>query len=307
MTNILFCSSMLSPREVEPDYADEHAAAKAAGFSVGLVDHSLVTSGEARNALRGARNLTGSAIYRGWMLKPREYEVLHAELASRGVVLVNDSAAYRFCHYLPESYAAIEGRTPRTVWMPLTGTLDIDAIMQLLRPFAEGALVLKDYVKSQKHYWSEACFIPCASDRVAVERVVRRFLELQGPDLNEGLVFREFVPLRIVGRHERSGMPLSAEVRTFWYDRQLVLAEGYWHGFENLSAEVPLALFADVVARVPSRFFVMDLALREDGVWTVVELGDGQVSGLQDPGSAPAFYAKLAQLSGVPASEDRAP
>lgn len=299
MTNILFPSSPMSPRKVEPDYADEHAAAVAAGFTVGFMDHSLVTSGETERAVRFARDLAGPTIYRGWMLKPSEYANLHAVLAERGVVLVNDPAAFRFCHWLPESYAAIEGRTPRTVWMPLAGAPDFDAVMAKLRPFGDGPLVLKDYVKSQKHYWNEACFIPHADDRATVERVVRRFLELQGPDLNEGLVFREFVPLKVVGKHPRSGMPLSAEVRTFWFDRQLVLAEGYWHGFEDLSTSAPIDAFADVVSRVPSRFFVMDLALRADGTWLIVELGDGQVSGLQDPASATRFYKRLAELAGA--------
>ena len=34
-------------------------------------------------------------------------------------------------------------------------------------------------VESQKHAWEAACFIPSASDREEVERVVRRFLELR--------------------------------------------------------------------------------------------------------------------------------
>ncbi len=150
-----------------------------------------------------------------------------------------------------------------------------------------------------KHYWNEACFIPRANDRKTVERVVRRFVERQGPDVNEGLVFREFVSLKVVGKHPRSGMPLSAEVRTFWFDRPLVFAEGYWRGFEDLSASAPIAAFADVVARVPSRFFAMHFALRADVTWMVVELGDGQVSGLQDSASATRFYARLAALAGA--------
>jgi hypothetical protein len=56
MTNILFPCSPMSAREVEPDYADEHAAATAAGFTVGVMDHSLVTSGETEGAVRFARD-----------------------------------------------------------------------------------------------------------------------------------------------------------------------------------------------------------------------------------------------------------
>ena len=76
---------------------------------------------------------------------------------------------YRRCHHLPESYPAIEGLTPRTVW--LAGDLGIDRIMEALAPLGDAPVVLKDFVKSRKHEWAEACYIPSASDRRAVERV----------------------------------------------------------------------------------------------------------------------------------------
>ena len=63
MTNILFPCSPMSAREVEPDYADEQAAAVAAGFTIGLMDHSLVTSGETERAVRFARRLAGPTSY----------------------------------------------------------------------------------------------------------------------------------------------------------------------------------------------------------------------------------------------------
>jgi hypothetical protein len=37
----------------------------------------------------------------------------------------------------------------------------------------------------------------------------------------------------------------------------------------------------------------MDVALREDGEWTVIELGDGQVAGLPSPDLAGEFYRRL--------------
>src|SRR5204863_5332052 len=110
----------------------------------------------------------------------------------------------------------LEGQTPRSVWLPGTGKFDMDRVMELLRTFGDSPLVLKDYVKSQKHAWEEACYIPSASDRQAVERVVTRFLELQGPDLVGGLVFREFAAFEPVGSHSRSGMPLTLEYRLFF-------------------------------------------------------------------------------------------
>jgi hypothetical protein len=55
----------------------------------------------------------------------------------------------------------------------VNGEPDFERVAQALRPFGDGAIIVKDYVKSQKHYWAEARFIPSASDRAAVERVVR--------------------------------------------------------------------------------------------------------------------------------------
>src|SRR5690606_39259124 len=176
---------------------------------------------------------------------------------------------------------------------PVNGPVDFDAIHELLSAFGDAPIIVKDYVKSQKHYWSEACFIPNASDRAAVERVVRRFLELQGRDLNVGLVFREVLQLKIAGTHPKSGMPLAAEVRTFWARGRCILHHRYWGDLAALDAELPLVELEPAAARVPSSFFAMDVALRDDGEWAIVELGDGQVSGLPSETLAVSFYAAL--------------
>lgn len=74
-------------------------------------------------------------IYRGWMLRPSQYRLLYEALVGKGIRLINDPAAYQHCHFLPESYSIIEGRTPRSVWMKTTGEVSIDAVMELLRSF----------------------------------------------------------------------------------------------------------------------------------------------------------------------------
>lgn len=293
MTTILFCSQPFSPRAVDTDFADELSAAKDAGFSTALFDHTRAADGDAAGAVGHVPAEPTEAIYRGWMLRAPRYQELYEALRARGVSLVNDASAYRLCHHLPESYGALEGDTPRTTWLPLPGAVDFDQVFERLRPFGSRPIIVKDFVKSQKHYWDEACFIPNAEDRPAVERVVGRFLELQGDELNEGLVFREHVPLKIVGRHPRSAMPLAAEVRTFWFDGELLLLHPYWGDLATPPEPPPSDWMRDVASRVRSRFFTMDVALREDGRWTVIELGDGQVAGLPAPELAKRFYEQL--------------
>src|SRR5262249_55874431 len=129
----------------------------------------------------------------------------------------------------------------------------------------------------------------------AVERVVRRFLQLQGEDLNEGLVFREYVEFEQVGRHLQSRLPLAREFRLFLLDGALVYRTEYWESAHYGEEAPPLDRFATLAARVESRFFTMDVAKRLDGDWLVVELGDGQVAGLPDHADPAEFYAALAE------------
>ncbi len=294
---ILFCSDPLSPSQPDRAYDAEVAAARAAGLEFELVNFERLTRDEnAALATRrvAAREMPGTAIYRGWMLRPQNYQELYDALKERNLLLINDPNQYRHCHLLPESYSVIESQTPRTVWVPLED-LNFDSIMNLLAPFGNRPLVLKDYVKSRKHEWWEACYIPNASNRADVGRVVECFMELQGDELNEGLVFRQWVDLKQIGTHSRSEMPLAREFRLFFLDGQLLQSSRYW-AQGDYGDETPLEQFEPIARRVRSRFFTMDVAQKVDGDWIIVELGDGQVAGLPDENEAPHFYRALASL-----------
>jgi hypothetical protein len=186
----------------------EVATIERLGIPYVMIDHDALVGGEEpARVIRRVPHQPGPtlAVYRGWMVTPPRYRHLYEALAARKDRLIDDPDQYRHAHHLPENYPVIEGRTPRSVW--LAGDLGIDRIMQALTSFGDVPVVVKDFVKSWKHEWAEACFIPSAADQAAVERVVGRFLRLQDDDLNEGLVFREYVEFEPVGVHPKSGMP----------------------------------------------------------------------------------------------------
>ena len=292
----VFCSDPLNPRQPDEAYQAESAAAERLGIAFTLVDHdALACDNDPVKAVRRVPQQAdhGLGLYRGWMLTPDQYRLMYEALDAKGVRLLNDPAAYRHCHYLPESYPVIEPHTPRSVWIKTTGDVSTDEIMELLRPFGSAPVVVKDFVKSRKHEWAEACFIPSASDRASVERVVRCFLELQGDDLSEGLVFREFVEFEPLGRHPKSGMPLTKEFRLFFLDGQLVFWTPYWEGADYHGSVPPVERFAAVAGGVRSRFFTMDVAQRRGGDWLIVELGDAQVVGLPEHADVGQFYKAL--------------
>lgn len=293
-TTVLFPGDPSRPRAFDPAFAREVAAAQGAGLAWGVIDHDAAARGDADEAV--ARSPRGPAriIYRGWMLRPERYAGLHDALLARDLTPLTDPVAYRAAHHLPGWYPALEGATPRSVWLAAEEGLGAERVVAAARSFGDRALVVKDFVKSEKHLWAEACFVPRASDTPALQRVVARFLAERGADLEGGLVLREHVALDLVGAHERSGMPIAVETRTFFLRGAPVSTLAYWEGTAAAVPAPPLERFAEALGRVASPFFTADLARRADGEWLILEVGDGQVSGIPEDADPEPLYRALA-------------
>lgn len=155
---ILFPSDPLKPYLPDEVYTPEKDAAESFGFTFKVVNVEALNLGDAQAAVKrvGRVDEPELAVYRGWMLSPQEYKLLATTLAAQGIVLINSPQEYRHCHYLPESYPLMQGRTPESVWLPLcegvtADDLSFDEIMRLLEVFQGKPVILKDYVKSRKH------------------------------------------------------------------------------------------------------------------------------------------------------------
>lgn len=279
-------------------FSEEYTAAKAAGLHVALIDFEALIQGAPDRAVRRLEHAEHeiSATYRGWMMRPDIYSAFHKAAAVRGYQLVNSPRAYEACHLFPGSYELIRQRTPASTWVPAGEIGNLDTVVRAAASLGSGPAIVKDYVKSRKHEWLEACFIPSATDEDAVRQVVGRFVELQGDDLVGGIVLRKFVEFQSIGAHSQSGMPLSLEYRIFWLDGRPLFTSEYWvdQGYYK-DSEVPVTEFAPIAKSVPSRFFSMDIAKGADGQWLIMELGDGQVAGLPSDSMAPDFYRALGQ------------
>ncbi|MGI4792159.1 MAG: ATP-grasp domain-containing protein [Janthinobacterium lividum] len=231
-------------------------------------------------------------VYHGWMMTTQQYEALFDALADRRVTLVNTPEQYEHCHYLPRWYKTLAGHTPRSVWAQ-AGDTSLPRLMVLIKEFSDHPVIVKDFVKSRKHEWLDACFIPSAADAEAVAQVTGKFLELQGDELSGGLVLREFVEFELLGSHAKSGMPLTWEFRLFFLDGQPVQVSKYWDQGNYAGETPPLEHFTRLAANVESRFFTMDVAKTKHGEWLVVELGDAQVSELPEDAALEGIFGKL--------------
>jgi hypothetical protein len=89
-------------------------------------------------------------------------------------------------------------------------------------------------------------------------------------------------------------MPLAIEYRSLILDGQAIVTRPYWEGVAE-TAGPSLEPFSVLIAAIPSRFFTLDLAQREDGSWIIVELGDAQVAGLPPGADVDMLYAALAE------------
>jgi hypothetical protein len=292
---IIFCDSGFSPKEVDYMYAEEYKSAKQKFIQTSLISFEDLKRGNVDSALKRVRPSEEKeiGIYRGWMLKPSQYETLYNSLLEKNIELINNSIEYRFCHYLPESYETIKEFTPKTTFKELDSEFKIENFQHEIDVFGDKPIVIKDYVKSQKHYWNEACFIPNASDKEKANSVISKFIELQDSDLNEGLVFREFVELEELTNHSESGMPLTKEFRVFIKNGEVMTILKYWDEGDYQNVEPVIENFEEIIPKIKSNFFTMDIAKKKDGNWIIVELGDGQVAGLPDNADKDEFYTEL--------------
>lgn len=295
----LFCKSPTSS-DFDDMYQDEVDAAKAAEFPMGKINFEALIDGDFSRAIAGVPENQNyepqTAVYRGWMMTSDTYSLFHEALfMEKNIWLITTPTQYRFAHYLPYNYKVLEDLTPKSLWLPADAT--IEEIMAALEVFGSKPVIVKDFVKSQKHFWHSACFIPDASLQSEVQRVVNNFIDFQGEFLEGGLVFREYIDdLVSVGNHERSGMPITKENRIFVLNNEVMVSGKYWTAMSDDPEPLPVGFINNVISRIDARFWTLDIAQKTNGGWIVMEIGDAQVSGLLDTINTDKFYEKLKEI-----------
>ncbi|MET8630366.1 ATP-grasp domain-containing protein [Kitasatospora sp. NPDC004669] len=304
--SIIFPTDPLNPRRPDPHFTWEARTLRELGGEHHLVDHDALLAGHAEEAVRRVPRDSGPLWYRGWMLSSARYAEFAAALTARGGNLLTSAPGYTAAHELPGWYGAFEGATPPSVWIPSTGAAapgPEELAAAAARLGGSGPAIVKDYVKSRKHEWHEACYVPELADLAAVGRVVGRFIELQGEFLTGGVVLRRYEEFERSdgGPDHASGGSDGAngtggravEARVWWLDGRPILI-GPHPDAPHQEVEPDLTDVPALVRRLGCRFVTTDLASRADGSgWRVVEVGDGQVSDLPRGIDASGLLASL--------------
>ena len=295
---VLFPSRPHTPGEVEPDFAVEAAAAEAAGFKVARVDVELLLGGEAK--LRGLDGVPkgSDVIYRGWLLKEDAYERLWAAVLTAGYHLYTNLKDYLTAYHLPlwEKHL-LPNVTPISIVFPkkdnVAGFPPWESIFRRISTF-EGPCILKDYVKSQKHHWFDACYIADSRDTAEVRRVTQNFLDLTGDLLVGGLVYRQFEKFKVIGTHPKSKLPLVNEWRAFMVYGQVFHVAPYWATGDYSGDKPDLATMEQMARPLKNLpFIAADFAQKEDGSWMLIEINDGGSAGIPEGSTPTQFYSDL--------------
>jgi len=118
-------------------------------------------------------------------------------------------------------------------------------------------------------------------------------MDLRDNCFNEGIVIREYIELNKLVKHSKSSMPLSEEYRLFFYKNELLNIFNYWEEGEYDKIKPNINIFENIAKTVESNFFTMDIAKDINGNLIIIELGDGQVSGIAENEDKNILYKKL--------------
>lgn len=292
--NIIFPCKPGSTHEEDSCWSKELIAAEEAGFSISLL------SDAAWGDPLTIRPMTSfskedSFLYRGWILKPQSYK----ELTEIKLSFINNYDNYMWSYHFPHWYNELKDFTPASLIIEADeiSSSGLESIAKKVsNQIGNKSVMIKDYLKSRKHEWYDACFIRDASDEEELVRVMSNFFNLQGRDFYGGLVFRDFLNLKRIGVHSKSRMPLPIEFRTFFVKGLPITTIPYWSNDVEYPENVefpPAEWLATIGQLIKSPFVALDIAQDEDNKWWVIEVNDGGSAGLPDHTNLEEFYKLL--------------
>lgn len=201
------------------------------------------------------------------------YKELEEDLSRKGARLINTYNQHRWIADLGRWYYDLEGLTPET-WSKIEQV-----------PDSAFPIVVKGETNSKKFLWDTHMF---ARSRQKAIEIMCNLID-DGVISGQHIYFRRFVPLVTYLEGIRN-IPVTKEFRVFVCNRQILSTGYYWSNYLDDLPEVPdprdvpKDFLRRVVRRVGNKasFYAVDVAQTLRGDWIVVELNDGQMSGLSE-------------------------
>jgi hypothetical protein len=291
--------------EVDYDYREEKTTAELLRFNTSVVDHDELIGG-LFHMNHPPRYLSNGVIYRGWMLKPQQYEFLYNSIYpnrgeylhgysderksdpyeiqwERGELIVSPKQ-YRLCHHFPNVYPYIQEHTGAAWWILENENLiqSTEKILSEARSMEISTLLLKDFVKSEKHD-PRLFFINASMSTEHLVEILEEFKKARGNLFDSGFVLKQQKPLKLYENTKAN------EWRAFILFGQIVsLCPN--SNQPDFCPPPDREFVLHVSSKIKSNFVTIDFAEDIHENWFVLETGDGQVSGLSPTQNILEFY-----------------
>ena len=275
---ILFPSDYFNCAKVDEDLSQEYAAVLETGFyQTVLFDYSKWFD-QGILSLKNTPCKPHTAIYRGWMMEPRQYENFYHSLLKYNIELVTTPSSYCRMHLFPNIYNSLKEDTARLKIYPLHDPINVEELKKEFPRF-----MVKDFVKSVK-----GTKFPKYFDQTITQDEFDGWMEVfykyRGDLLTGGIVIKEFLDLKFYHAH-------SNEYRVFYINyKPAVIAQ---NSGQPLDAPFPPQSLIEKYSALDSPFYTVDYAELTDGSWRIIEAGDGGVSGIPERYDYVQFFQKL--------------
>jgi len=206
---------------------------------------------------------------------PYYYE-LEQDLKINGSSLLNSYSQHRYIANF-DYYEDIWNLTPQT-WF------DVTDASKVFNDLPHG-MIIKGRTNSTKQW--EWMYASSKEEFYKIDK----YLHQHELTASQGIIYRQYIPLEVI---EKSIIPNSFdfvnEWRFFCYQDKILVFDYYWscasdEGIakardQNMFEAVDLVRKCAKVIKSKTNFFVIDVAKTIEGQWIVIELNDGQMSGL---------------------------
>lgn len=197
------------------------------------------------------------------------YNELTKDLTARNCTLINSLNQHNWIAKF-EWYDAIKEYTPQT-WF---------SEREVRLSGYEGPFVIKGKTNSRKHQWRTHMYA------ANIDELYRVANELHNDGLigYQDLIYRKFEPLETF-EYGLNGLPFTNEWRFFLYKQEIIAYGYYWATAEKTDwpSDIESILLVKKLAAICSNytnFYVLDVAKTQEGKWILIEVNDGQMSGL---------------------------
>jgi hypothetical protein len=195
------------------------------------------------------------------------YDELETDIFSMGMRLINTYSQHLYIANF-DYYYDVECYTPPS-WR--------DSNFNMA---PEGSYVVKGCTNSKKLQWNKYMFSSTKRDAVNIAVALKQ----DGLIGQQDIIYRKYIPLETF-EMALNDLPITNEWRFFYLGTKRLCYGYYWAEMSDIKPSIDNSgiEFADKIAEIISQsinFFVVDIAKTQNGEWILIEVNDGQMSGL---------------------------